>query len=107
MDAQYAGAKAPLRPICDALVGAARALGSDVEVAVKKTGISLRRSRQFALVEAPSAKRVELGLNLRGREPAGRLEVARGMCTHRVRLASMQEIDAEVLGWLRDAWAEA
>ena len=41
----------------------------DVEVAPKKTGVSLRRAKQFALVEAPSAKRIQLGLDLGASPP--------------------------------------
>lgn len=107
ISAQYAGAKLWLRPVCDAVVQHAQALGGDVEVAAKKTGVSLRRSRQFALVEAPSAKRVSLGLNLRGHDGTERLRPVSGMCTHRVDLASVDEIDEEVIGWMRQAYEDA
>ena len=59
VDAQYAGAKAALRPILDRIVAEVSGFGGDVEVAPKKTGVSLRRRKQFALVEAASAKRVQ------------------------------------------------
>lgn len=107
VDAQYAGAKAALRPLYDRLVAAAGALGSDVEIAPKKTGVSLRRARQFALIEAPSRTRIALGLNLRDVEAGGRLLAAGGMCTHRVDLGALDDIDAEVLGWLREAYDRA
>ena len=104
VDAQYSGAKAALRPICDRLIGEATGLGEDVVVAPKKTGVSLRRSRQFALIEAPSATRVRLGLNMRGVAPTARLKATTGMCTHRVDLTSPDEVDGELLGWLRAAY---
>ncbi|KAB7744105.1 DUF4287 domain-containing protein [Nostocoides sp. F2B08] len=107
VDAQYSGAKAALRPVCDRLVAAARELGDDVEVAPKKTGVSLRRSRQFALVEVPSARRVRLGLNLRGEPGTERLREAGGMCTHTVDVAGLDEVDDELLGWLRAAYEGA
>lgn len=107
VDAQYAGAKAALRPIYEALRAAALALGSDVEVSPKKASASLRRSKQFALVEPASAKRIQLGLNLRGVEPAGRLEASSGMCTHRVSLTSVDEVDDEVREWMRRAYEQA
>ena len=47
--AQYSGAKAALRPIYDAIIKVAASLGDDVEVAPKKTYVSLRRNKQFAL----------------------------------------------------------
>src|SRR4051812_7118477 len=48
--AQYAGAKAALRPIYDALLKAIRRFGGDVEVSPKKAYVSLRRSKQFAII---------------------------------------------------------
>lgn len=107
VDAQYAGGKAALRPVCDRLIAAASALGSDVEVAPKRTGVSLRRAKQFALIEAPSRTRIALGLNLRGVEASGRLLAAGGMCTHRMDVSAIEEIDAELLGWLQAAYDRA
>ena len=49
-------------------------------------------------------------LVLKGVEPAGRLEAAgswNAMVTHRVRVSSVEEVDAELEGWLRQAWAAA
>ncbi|HWM03292.1 MAG TPA: DUF4287 domain-containing protein [Actinophytocola sp.] len=107
LDAQYAGAKSALRPVQDELVLLARALGDDVVVSVKKTGVSLRRGKQFGLIEVPSAKRVALGLNLRGAAPTDRLRAVSGMCTHRVDLTGVDEVDDEVAGWLRAAYQRA
>lgn len=107
VSAQYAGAKGALRPILDAVVDAVKEFGDDVEIAPKKTSVSLRRSKQFALVEAPSSKRVQLGLNLGETEPAGRLKAASGMCTHRVDVTSADEVDDELVAWLREAYARA
>ena len=107
IDAQYADAKAALRPLCDRLLAAAAALGSDVEIAPKKTSVSVRRAKQFALIEAPSRTRVALGLNLRGVDAGGRLLAAGGMCTHRVDVSVLEDIDAELLGWLQAAYDRA
>lgn len=104
VDAQYTGAKAALRPILERVLAVSRDFGDDVEVAPKKTGVSLRRRRQFALVEAPSAARVQLGLNLKGVEPTARLTAAGGMCTHRVDVRGVDEVDGELEGWLRQAY---
>lgn len=107
VDAQYAGPKAALRPIYERLIDAAGELGDDVEIAPKKTGVSLRRNKQFALIEAPSATRLQLGLNVRGVAPTDRLREAGGMCTHRVDVRGEDEVDAELLGWLREAYERA
>ena len=104
VDGQYAGAKGALRPLHDRLVEIARSLGDDVEIAPKRTSVSLRRHKQFALIEAASAQRIALGLNL-GDAPAGeRLLAVKGMCTHRVDLRSLDDIDAELVEWLQRAY---
>lgn len=85
-------------------------MGSDVEIAPKKTYVSLRRNKQFAIVQAATKSRVNLGLNLKDVDSAARLEggkVFSGMCTHRVRLNSPAEVDAAVVGWLKQAYNQA
>jgi len=107
IDAIYAGPKAALRPFHDRVIAAVRGFGDDVELAPKQSYVSLRRAKQFATVGPASGGRLEVGLNLRGVEPVGRLEATTGMCTHRVRLSSPDELDAEVQGWLREAYDRA
>ena len=107
VDAMYAGPRATLRPFHDAVVELARGFGTDVELAPKRAYVSLRRSKQFGTVGPGPGGRLEIGLNLKGMAPAGRLEAAGGMCTHRVRLASTVELDRDVLGWLREAYERA
>ncbi|HYI51771.1 MAG TPA: DUF4287 domain-containing protein [Microbacterium sp.] len=107
VDAQYAGRKAPLRPLYERLLAEITRFGPDVEVAPKKTSVSLRRGKQFALIEAPSAARLQLGLNLGDATATGRLRVAGGMCTHRVDVTSGEQIDAELIGWLHQAYEQA
>ena len=106
----FADGKAGLRPLHDQLVAAALALGADVEVAPKKLNVSLRRRKQFALVQPSTRTRLDLGLNLPGVAPAGRLEASgsfNAMMSHRVKLAGPQDLDDEVLGWLRSAYDAA
>jgi hypothetical protein len=107
LEAQFAGAKAVLRPIYDEVLLVARGLGADVEVQVNKTGVSLRRAKQFAVVEVPSAKRVRVGLVLKGRAPTDRLRAVRSMCTHAVEVTDADDVDDELTGWLRDAYGAA
>ena len=101
---QYAGTKAALRPILDAIVTAASSFGNDVEVAPKRTSVSLRRTKQFAVVEAVSARRVQLGLQLKGDPTTERLLSGNAMCSHKVNLGTSDEVDDEVIGWLRAAY---
>ena len=109
VDAQYEGKKAPLRPLYDTLIAAVAGFGDDVAIAPKRTYVSLRRKKQFALVQ-PGPGRVDVGINLKGVEPDGRLEKSgsfNAMCTHRVRVAGVEDVNDELLGWLRQAYEQA
>ncbi len=107
LDGIYAGPKSGLRPFHDRIIALAQGFGDDVSLSPKQSYISLRRAKQFATVGPASGGRLEIGLNLKGMEPVGRLEATTGMCTHRVRLAAPDELDAEVQGWLREAYDRA
>lgn len=107
LDPIYAGAKAPLRPFHERVIAIAQGFGADVSLAPKQAYVSLRRAKQFGTVGPASGGRLEIGLNLKGTEPAGRLEAATGMCTHRVRLTPADRLDDEVIGWLREAYDRA
>ena len=110
INAQYAGNKAALRPIYDRLAAAVAAFGGDVELAGKKTYVSLRRKKQFGLVQPSTATRLDVGLNLKGKATTERLEASgsfNAMVSHRVRVSSLDEIDATLLGWLREAYEAA
>ncbi len=108
--AQYADAKAGLRPIYDALAHCVATFGTDVELSPKMRYVSLRRAKQFGLIQASTRTRVDLGINLKGEAPTGRLEAAgswNGMVSHRVRLTDPDQVDNEVIAWLRDAYERA
>lgn len=106
---QYAGAKAGLRPIYDALLNAIQQFGGDVEVAPKKAYVSLRRNKQFALIQPSTKTRVDVGIKLK-QEPEGRLEASgsfNSMCSHRVRVTAIEQVDDELIGWLKEAYSQA
>jgi hypothetical protein len=108
--AQYAGDKAAMKPIYDALIKTVSAFGKDVEVAPKKTYVSLRRNKQFALIQPSTKSRVDLGINLKTEPAAGRLEKSgsfNAMVSHRVKLEKPGDIDADVKAWLKKAYTEA
>ncbi len=107
--AQYSGAKEGLKPIYDALIKAAKACG-DTEVAPKNAYVSLRRSKQFAIIQPSTKTRVDLGLNMKGVAAKGRLEESgsfNAMVSHRVRLEKAADVDKDVKAWLRKAWSGA
>ncbi|QKK08052.1 MAG: DUF4287 domain-containing protein [Planctomycetota bacterium] len=110
IDAQYAGAKADLRPIYEAIMKGVGSFGKDVEVAPKKAYVSLRRKKQFAIVQPSTKTRVDVGINCKGREPTARLEASgsfNSMVSHRVRVEDVGQVDKQLLGWLRDAYKDA
>lgn len=107
VEAQYAGAKAPLRPIYDSLIGAMAGFGPDVEASPKKAYVSMRRNKQFAIVQPSTATRLDVGINLKGHPTTARLEASgsfNSMVSHRVRLSAAKDVDAELIGWLRRAY---
>lgn len=106
---QYKG-KEHLKPLYDKLIKQVSSFGDDVEVAPKKSYVSLRRKKQFALIQPSTQTRVDLGLNLRDKEPQGALEPSgsfSAMCTHRLRLEQENDITDEVIDWLREAYEQA
>lgn len=108
VDELYAGPKAALRPIHDRLMEEIRKFG-DFEVAPKKTYVSLRRKKQFAMLGPATKTQVELGLNMKGVDATDRLQLLppKGMCDYKVRIADAAEIDPEMIGWIRRAYDSA
>lgn len=110
VDAQYQGAKAGLRPIYDAIIKIVSTFGSDVEIAPKKTYVSLRRNKQFALVQPSTRDRVDVGINLRDVPATKRLEASgsfNSMVSHRVRVSDQKDVNAELKRWLKKAYDAA
>lgn len=106
---QYKG-KEKLKPIYDKLLKELSKFGKDIEIAPKKASVSLRRKKQFALIQPSTKTRIDLGLKLKERPRKGRLEGSGPfgtMCTHRVKIYDLKDIDKEVLGWLKEAYSQA
>ena len=108
LDAIYTGAKAHLRPLHETVMQAVATLGA-CELAPKKTYISLRRKKQFAMLGPATKDQVELGLNVKRLPGAARLKALPpgGMCQYAVRLSEASEIDAELMAWVRAAYDAA
>ena len=108
IDGQYAD-RPDLRPILDTILGLLPSVGQ-VEVQARKTYVALiTPKRTFAAVQPTTRKRVDLGLRLTAdQKPDGRLERApnfgQSSVTHKIGLASADDIDAEVEGWLGRAY---
>lgn len=109
MEAMFAGPKADVRPIYDRVAAIVAGLEGS-EFAPKKGYVSFRRSKQFGLAQPSTKDRLDLGLNLKGVEPGGRLEASGSfntMVSHRVRLTGPEQVDDEVADWIRRAWEAA
>lgn len=108
LDAIYTGPKAGLRPLHDALMKRLHSLG-DFEIAAKKTYLSLRRKKQFAMVGPATKSEIELGLNCKSLTGGKRLKKlpAGRMCNYTVRISEADEIDGELLAWAREAYQSA
>jgi len=63
----------------------------DAQYAGETAYVSIRRSKQFAIVQPSTKARVDVGINLKGVPPAGRLEAPK-------------DVDTELTAWLRKAY---
>src|SRR5687767_5453149 len=109
VESMYSGPKAALKPIHDEIIRLALALGPDVKICPCQTIVPLYRNHVFAQTKPSTNTRIDLGFSLRGVEPTGRListggEAKGDRITNRIPLTSVEEIDDEVLRWLRAAY---
>lgn len=104
----YTGAKAGLRPLHEAVMSQIRAFG-EFEEAPKKSYISLRRKKQFAMLGPATKDSVEIGLNAKDLPLHARLkpQPAGSMCNATTRISSAAEVDGLLTGWLRQAFDAA
>ncbi len=106
---QYKG-KEHFKPLYDKLMKHITALGNDVEIAPKNAYVGLKRKRQFAILHPVTKTRFEIGLNVKGQEASGVLEVittANSMCSHKINIVDEAGITPEVLSWIRAAYEKA
>lgn len=105
---QYKG-KEQLKSFYDALITEIKKFEGDFEIAPKKAYVSLRRKKQFITLNPASKTRFEIGFNLKGVEASGKLEAEKpmAMCTHKINLTAIQDIDQEVINWIKLAYEQA
>jgi hypothetical protein len=107
--AQYEG-RENLIAVYEKIVSLVKDFGEDVVITPKKTTVSLIRKKQFALIKPATKSRIDLGLKLRNKGTGERLQDSGPfgtMCTHRVQLTDLDEVDSEVISWLKEAYEEA
>jgi hypothetical protein len=102
----FAGPRAGLRPIYDRVEEVITAFGEDVAVLPKKSMVGFKRNRQLVCFTPASATRVDLGITLKDEAPDDpRIKATPGgMTSHVVKMSSPDEVDADVVSWLRIAY---
>ena len=109
IEKQYKG-KEHFKPLYKTLMAEIMKFGNDIEVAPKNAYVSLRRKKQFALLQPATKTRFEIGLIIKGQDAKGVLEVipaANAMCSHKINIESEQDITSEVLNWIKVAYDKA
>lgn len=107
---QYGKGKEALKPIYEQLIVEIGKLGNDITRTPKKDSVSMIRKKQFALIKPATKTRIDLGLKIKGKPTTDRLETSGpfgSMCTHRVRLESLTDVDHELISWLKEAYEAA
>ena len=106
----YGGAKAVLKPIHDRIMAIITSFGDDIEVAPKKGYVSIRRKKQFCMIQPTTASRIDVGIILKETEPTGKLELSGSfntMFSHRVRVSSPEDASNDLANWLKRAYEQA
>lgn len=106
---QYKGKEA-LFPIYEKLISVMEGFGNDVVKTPKKGSVSMIRKRQFALIKPATKTRIDLGLKLKDipeTERLGNSGPFGSMCTHRVQISSVDEVDNQLTSWLKQAYEKA
>ena len=102
---QYKG-KENLKAFYDKIIAEINQFGETFEIAPKKAYVSLRRKKQFITLNPASKTRFEIGFNLKGIAAEGKLiaEKPDGICSHKVNLSTLEDLDQQVIGWIRRAY---
>lgn len=106
VQSQYNG-KENLFPIYEELIKFVKTLGADVTITPKKESVSIIRKRQFVLIKPATKTRIDLGFKLPDKPTTSRLENSGPfgtMCTHRVKVSAITDIDSELKGWIAEAY---
>lgn len=106
---QYKG-KENLKPWYDKIMNEINKFGKDIEVSPKKAYVSLRRKKQFAILQPSTKDRFDVGLNIKGVTPTGIVEDGKkwnAMCTHRIKLENEKMINKDLINWIKQSYDQA
>lgn len=109
--AHFAGNKAKWRKPYETLTKKIAKFGDDLTLAPNRTYINIQRGKKkIGIVQISASDHIDIGIKLTRVAPMGRLESAgswNSMVTHRVRVSEPKELNAELLGWLKQAYDSA
>ena len=105
---QYKG-KEHLKEFYDKLISEINQFDGEFEIMPKKAYVALRRKKQFVILNPASKTRFEIGFNLKGIDAKGKLiaEKPDAICSHKISITDIAEIDQEVLAWVKMAFEKA
>ena len=109
VNTMFAGPKAGLLPIYEALLGLGLSIGPDAKACPCETIVPLYRNHVFAQIKPATKTRIDFGLALKDTPATGRLIDTGGFAkkdriTHRFAITALSEIDDEVRRWLKRAY---
>ena len=106
---QFKG-KENLKPWYDKIMKEINKFGKDVELSPKKAYVSLRRKKQFAIIQPSTKERLDIGLNIKGVAPSGIVTAAgswNSMCTHRIKVEDENMITKDLIDWIKQSYEQA
>jgi hypothetical protein len=109
VDKMFAGGKAHLRPVYNALLKLGLKTGKEAKACPCTTIVPLYRNHVFAQIKPATQTRIDMGFALGDMKPTGRLIDTGGFAkkdriTHRIPITSLDDIDDEVKHWLKVAY---
>jgi hypothetical protein len=110
VDEMFAGGKAAMRPIGDALMRMAMEVAGDIKFCPCKTIIPFYREHVIAQIKPATQTRIDFGLSLGPDVPfTARLKDTGGLkkkdrITHKVEITKLADLDAQLKKWLRMAY---
>ena len=109
VDDMFAGPKAALRPIYEALLKTGLSVGKDTKACPCKTVVPIYRRHVIAQIKPSTRTRIDFGLALGNTKTPKRLIDTGGFMkkdriTHRIEITSIDDIDDDLKRWLKKAY---
>jgi hypothetical protein len=109
VEKMFAGKKAALRPVYDALLKLGLSVGKEAKACPCQTIVPLYRNHVFAQIKPTTQTRIDFGFSLGDTKAKGRLIDTGGFAkkdriSHRIEITSLKDIDDEVKRWLKVAY---